>query len=150
MGGLHHTEDMWNALPNVIPLINLGRKLFMAIHNDQGRSSQNWLFIKKIYNKISNSFHFVILIPIFLRLWFPTIIREILKGNLFKTWKMYINHRDMSPWHDVIDWVGGYPFELSKHEDIFNFCSTRGFSLDKLKTCVGGLGCNNLYFGVNR
>ncbi|MGH8511739.1 MAG: hypothetical protein ACREU9_02645 [Gammaproteobacteria bacterium] len=25
----------------------------------------------------------------------------------------------MSYWHDLIDWIGGYPFEVAKPEEIF-------------------------------
>ena len=52
----------------------------------------------------------------------------------------------MSPWHDIVDWVGGYPFEVAKPEPIFGFYRDRGFRLQALKTCAGGLGCNELLF----
>ena len=52
----------------------------------------------------------------------------------------------MSVWHDLVDWVGGYPFEVAKPEEIFNFFKTRGFILTQLKTCGGGLGCNEYVF----
>jgi hypothetical protein len=46
----------------------------------------------------------------------------------------------------VVDWVGGYPFEVAKPEEIFDFYSQRGFSLIKMTTCGGTLGCNELVF----
>jgi 2-polyprenyl-6-hydroxyphenyl methylase/3-demethylubiquinone-9 3-methyltransferase len=52
----------------------------------------------------------------------------------------------MTPWRDVIDWVGGYPFEVSRPEEVFDFLRHRGFRLDKLKTCGGGHGCNEFVF----
>lgn len=54
----------------------------------------------------------------------------------------------MSAWHDVVDWIGGYPFEVAKPEEIFYFYSSKGFALQKLKTCAGGLGCNEYVFGL--
>jgi 2-polyprenyl-6-hydroxyphenyl methylase/3-demethylubiquinone-9 3-methyltransferase len=27
----------------------------------------------------------------------------------------------MSAWRDVVDWVGGYPFEVAKPERVFDF-----------------------------
>ena len=27
-----------------------------------------------------------------------------------QTWRGYASKRGMSPWRDVVDWVGGYPF----------------------------------------
>jgi hypothetical protein len=52
----------------------------------------------------------------------------------------------MSRWHDLIDWVGGYPFEVASPEQIFDFCRERGLSLKRLKTCGGGSGCNQFVF----
>jgi hypothetical protein len=46
----------------------------------------------------------------------------------------------MSLWHDVVDWVGGYPFEVAKLEQIFNFYYQRGFYLARMTTQAGDLG----------
>jgi 2-polyprenyl-6-hydroxyphenyl methylase/3-demethylubiquinone-9 3-methyltransferase len=54
--------------------------------------------------------------------------------------------RGMSAWHDWIDWLGGYPFEVSKPEDVFEFFSQRGFMLEFLRTAGGGHGCNEYVF----
>ncbi len=56
----------------------------------------------------------------------------------------------MSPWRDVVDWVVGYPFEVAKPDDLFDFFSVRGFQLERLKTCAGGHGCNELIFRNGR
>jgi len=56
----------------------------------------------------------------------------------------------MHPWRDVVDWVGGYPFEVAKPEEIFEFCRERGFELLKLRTCGGGLACNEFVFRRTR
>ena len=52
----------------------------------------------------------------------------------------------MTPWRDVVDWVGGYPFGVSRPEEVFDFLHRRGFQLDELKTCGGGHGCNEFVF----
>jgi len=51
----------------------------------------------------------------------------------------------MNRWRDIIDWVGGYPYEVAKADEIFDFYRTKGFSLEKLKS-TGGLGCNEFVF----
>jgi hypothetical protein len=48
--------------------------------------------------------------------------------------------RGMSRWHDLIDWVGGYPFEVAKPDQVFNFYRSQGFQL--LQLVVAGSGCN--------
>jgi 2-polyprenyl-6-hydroxyphenyl methylase/3-demethylubiquinone-9 3-methyltransferase len=52
----------------------------------------------------------------------------------------------MSTRHDLVDWVGGYPFEVAKPETVFGFLRDRGFELRHLKSCAGGLGCNEYVF----
>jgi hypothetical protein len=52
----------------------------------------------------------------------------------------------MSPWCDVVDSVVAYPFEVAKPEEIFDMHRLRGCSLEKVKTCGGGLGCNEFVF----
>ncbi len=55
-------------------------------------------------------------------------------------------HRGMSKWHDWIDWIGGYPFEVAKPEEIFEFYRDRGAYLTKMRTQGGSLGCNEFVF----
>ena len=52
----------------------------------------------------------------------------------------------MSVWRDLVDWVGGYPFEVAKPEEIFRFYRDRGFTLRELKTNGGSMGCNEYLF----
>jgi 2-polyprenyl-6-hydroxyphenyl methylase/3-demethylubiquinone-9 3-methyltransferase len=52
----------------------------------------------------------------------------------------------MSVWHDWIDWLGGYPFEVAKPEQIFEFYKARGLVLTRLKTVGGSVGCNEFVF----
>ena len=54
--------------------------------------------------------------------------------------------RGMSVWHDLVDWVGGYPFQVAKPEEILDFYRDRGFSLKRLTTCGGGHGNNEFVF----
>ena len=63
-----------------------------------------------------------------------------------RSWTQYRRTRGMSRWHDIVDWVGGYPFEVARPEEIFAFYRDRGFELERLRTCGGGLGCNQFVF----
>jgi SAM-dependent methyltransferase len=146
-GVLHHTGAMWSALEHIIPLVAEGGKLFIAIYNDQGRNNQMWTVVKKIYNRLPPEFRWLVLGPALIRLWGPTILRDLMRGKPFLSWKNYKEGtRGMSPWHDLVDWVGGYPFEVAKPEEIFSFYRNRGFFLQQLSTCAGGIGCNEFVF----
>jgi 2-polyprenyl-6-hydroxyphenyl methylase/3-demethylubiquinone-9 3-methyltransferase len=52
----------------------------------------------------------------------------------------------MSPWIDVVDWVGGYPFEVARPRDVIGFYEGKGFSLVKMNACGKGYGCNEFIF----
>lgn len=147
-GVLHHTGAMWQALENVVPLVNPGSTLFIAIYNYQRLMSPVWLRVKRAYNLLPRGLRWLMLGPALLWLWGPRTIYDLARGKPFHTWRQYAKHgvRGMSAWRDVVDWVGGYPFEVAKPEEIFIFYRDRGFRLERLQTCGGGLGCNQFVF----
>lgn len=52
----------------------------------------------------------------------------------------------MSRWRDVVDWIGGYPFEVAKPKEIFRFYRDRRYRLRELITCGRGFGFNQYVF----
>ena len=148
-GVLHHTGDMWNALHNASEMVQQNGFFYVSIYNDQGGPSRRILRIKKIYNLIPNGFKWIIWMPMLIKLWWRNTLRDLIQdGKLFSTWKNYaqVEARGMSAFTDVIDWVGGLPFEVAKPEEIFDFFTERNFALKRLKTCGGGIGCNEFVF----
>lgn len=148
-GVLHHTGDMAQALENVAELVADQGTLYLAIYNDQGRRSARWCKVKRMYNRLHRGFRWPVLLAAGARLWGPTMVRDLLAGRPGRSWREYPKNRSrgMSPWHDVIDWVGGMPFEVARPEAIFRFYHARGFRLEGLVTCGGGHGCNEFVFG---
>jgi 2-polyprenyl-6-hydroxyphenyl methylase/3-demethylubiquinone-9 3-methyltransferase len=148
-GVLHHTGNMWEALQNVAFLVEKEGTLFISIYNDQGILSQYWKLLKKIYNRSSKPIKILLTLWVGLFLESSGIAIRLLRGQNplpFKNWAEKKKDRGMSVWHDLVDWVGGYPFEVAKPEAIFDFYRKRGFQLVKLKTCAGGMGCNEYVF----
>ena len=141
-GVLHHTGDMWRALDNATRRVAEGGKLFIALYNDQGWRSRGWRAVKRLYNALPPALRFLVLWPAFARIWGPTIVRDTLRGAPRSTWSAYGGPRGMSPWHDVVDWVGGYPFETASPEAVLKFCAERGFSPLRTRTVGSGYGCN--------
>jgi 2-polyprenyl-6-hydroxyphenyl methylase/3-demethylubiquinone-9 3-methyltransferase len=75
------------------------------------------------------------------------MLRRTLRGTAIDWWRSYAKvSRGMSPWRDVVDWVGGFPFEVAKPEEVIDAVRPRAFTLQKLKTCGGGHGCNEFVF----
>lgn len=147
-GVLHHTGAMWPALANIAERVATDGRLAVAIYNDQGRASRRWLVVKQLYNRLPAPLRWLVLAPCWARLWGPTVLRDTVKGDPLGSWRRYAAEsvRGMSPWHDLIDWVGGLPFEVARPEELLEFCRQRGFELTRLKTCAGGIGCNEFVF----
>ena len=119
----------------------------MSIYNDQGWRTKLWILVKRKYNDVKLLRPFIIGVC-GLWIWKYRIGWGLVRyGNPFKFIVEYgKKNRGMSAYHDLIDWVGGYPFEVAKPEDVFHFFKAKGFSLCFLKTCGGGLGCNEYVF----
>ncbi len=145
-GVLHHTGAMWQAMDKLADKVDEGGYLYISIYNDQGRASRIWTGVKRLYNNLPDVMHWPMQIACLIWLWVPWSFYDLLRGQPFKGWREYGKSRGMSPWHDVVDWVGGYPFEVAKPEEVFEFLSQRGFILKKLLTMAGGHGCNQFVF----
>ena len=52
----------------------------------------------------------------------------------------------MDFWFDVIDWVGGYPYEYAAPEEIKRFVSEQGFVLQRWIDAQVPTGCNEFVF----
>jgi len=137
-GVLHHTGHMMEAFANVIPSVTDQGQLFISIYNDQGLTSKYWYRVKRAYNKnlVARIFLIAIHAPVLFGLrW----LARAITGRLSL-------ERGMSLWHDMIDWLGGYPFEVAKPEAVLRFFGGRGYGLEAQKTCGGRMGCNEFVF----
>jgi 2-polyprenyl-6-hydroxyphenyl methylase/3-demethylubiquinone-9 3-methyltransferase len=155
-GVLHHTGNMWQAMENIAPLVaENGGQLFIAIYNDQAGWSRRWRLLKRTYNRLPAGLK----LPYAVMVMGPRELKHLalctLRGKPSRYFDNVVNYanrstRGMSYWHDLIDWIGGYPFEVAKPEEIFDFWRVKGFRLERLKTLGGGLGCNEYVFVRDR
>lgn len=146
-GVLHHTGSMWEALDNAAELVKDGGRLFISIYNDQGGYSDLWRAIKRTYVRSPGWVRFLLCLGVlaFMETRY-TLIQLVRLRNPIKMYKARTQGRGMALWHDLKDWVGGYPFEVAKPEGIFAFYRERGFELTRLKTNGGGIACNEFLF----
>ncbi|MEU0570074.1 class I SAM-dependent methyltransferase [Nonomuraea sp. NPDC005983] len=144
-GVLHHTGAMWQAIGATSALVAPGGLMFIAIYNDQGLASRLWWRVKQRYVRSD---------PIGRRaLVLASGVYLDSRGVVARAVKRVCGHpvpaardRGMSARHDLVDWVGGFPFEVATPEQIFAFIRERDFELRFLKTCQGGFGCNEFVF----
>jgi len=144
-GVLHHTGDLWQALANAaIPVAPDGR-LYLALYADQGRKSRFWWWVKRTYVALPRPLR----VPWALLVIAPFETRLFLKWTLtgqFQRWLDNWTHYDrvsvrgMSRWYDMIDWVGGFPFEVTSPGALRRFYDDLDFELLEVRP-TGGAGC---------
>lgn len=136
-GVLHHTGSMWEALEIIAGSIRKEGMMFIALYNYQPFSSAYWAFVKKNYNR------FPITRPLFIIIH---SLYPLLPSILLKMLTRRKVQRGMTYWFDLLDWLGGYPFETSTPEEVCDFYLRKNFVITKLRTVNGKLGCNEYVF----
>lgn len=146
-GVLHHTGNMWKALENVAPLVKKGGKLFIAIYNWQPLMTPVWTRIKKTYVKGNSVIKAGMLIPFIATYITWAFFYDLLRRQSpLRRYREKKKRRGMSYFYDWIDWLGGYPYETARPEEIFDFYRQRGFVMERLITQFGNAGINEFVF----
>jgi SAM-dependent methyltransferase len=145
-GVLHHTGAMWDALRNVCAMVNPSGYIYIALYN-KDRSKQGshyWLKRKKFYvehGPLIRRFLF------YEYLWRKNIFPKIC--SLKNPFKFKTKRRGMSYFSDVIDWIGGYPYEFANAGEVFSLITEEfDMNLRNLRT-PGGLNNNEFIFVRN-
>lgn len=144
-GVLHHTGAMWPAIELAADRVAPQGVLLLALYNDQGLRSRIWHAIKRLYCGGSPGRCLVgaVFYPLFsgYTLWHD--LRHLHTPGTHA--REYTRKRGMSLFHDWRDWLGGYPFEVAKPEDVVGKLTAHGFELQR-QTLAKGLGCNEFVF----
>ncbi len=144
-GVLHHTGAMWPAIELAQSRVTPHGMLLLALYNDQGWRSSAWGTIKRLYCSsalgrwgVSTVFY-----PLFSLYALWQDLRHL--HTLGTHARQYARKRGMSLSHDWRDWLGGYPFEVAKPEQVVRKLSEAGFELRR-QTLTRGWGCNEFVF----
>ena len=137
-GALHHTGDMRRAIDIACDLAGPGSLLVLAIYNKHW-SCGMWKRIKWFYNHVPGfiqqvmvwGFYFVI----------ATAKLVVTRRNPFRR-----KRRGMSFYYDVVDWLGGYPYEYATKEEVTNYVKNKGFECIKFVAPAVPTGCNEFVF----
>lgn len=133
-GVLHHTGKLWTAVDNSMALTGPGGTLFLALYNDQGWVSRYWMAVKRLYNRVPALRGPLVALyaPYYIGLrWLVRLCSGRLK-----------HERGMMLWYDLIDWLGGWPFEVTTPSQVIEFAAARGFRPRQVKTVGRRQGCN--------
>lgn len=137
-GVLHHTGHLAKAMENIMLPLRPGGILCVALYNDQGWISGYWRAVKKLYTRfrfarpLLAAFHAPYLLA-------ARFLARRLRGE-------QLSGRGMSLYHDMIDWLGGYPFETSRPDDVLSFYEKRGLQCRRVQACGRRHGCNEFVF----
>lgn len=146
-GVLHHTGDQWTALDNAARLVVPGGRLAVALYNHQPFFTPLHAAMKRQYCRSPKPGRLAIALAYALGVGAALAAADLLRGrNPLARHRASGLPRGMSFWHDVVDWVGGWPFETSTPEQVFDFCRARGLMLCSLRTVGGKSGCNEYVF----
>lgn len=146
-GVLHHTGDMWRAIKAASSMVKPNGQMILALYR-KTLLCGFWHWEKRLYNNGPK--------------WFPMVMQKIFKSlfylrliitrkNIQQFMNNYQESRGMNWHHDVIDWLGGYPYESVHPTDLKNFAKREGFELVNeitQKQAIGffGAGCDEFHF----
>ena len=148
-GVLHHTGAMWRAVELAASRVGEDGVLHLSLYNDQGRATHGWRLVKRVYNRLPRPLRTPFAAAVAAPRELAALGLAVVLGapaRYVRRWTEYRRSRGMSRWHDIVDWVGGYPFEVAKPEEVFEFLKARGFQLERLTTVAGRSGCNQYVF----
>jgi len=123
-GVLHHTGQMWQAIRNAARMVKPGGLFCIAIYNKVDRwllggNSAIWLRIKRSYVRSPAWRQRLIISSYKTHFFLYKLLRE--GKNPVREIRAY-GELGMD-WHtDVVDWVGGYPFEYASTTEMTAFC----------------------------
>lgn len=141
-GVLHHTGRMWDAVDLVSARVAPGGQLFIALYNDQGPRSKAWHAVKRTYNRssVGRAAVMAAFVPYFVG---KAAAADLVRGkNPLARHRTEHQARGMSMLHDIVDWLGGLPFEVATPAAVVDFLRERGFAVERLTTVGAAHGCN--------
>jgi len=136
-GVLHHTGDMATAFVHAAGLVRPSGHLVVAIYNRHW-SSRPWLLIKWLY----------VHSPGFLRRAMVGLLYPVIYAAKWLVTRRNPSEqqRGMDFFHNVVDWVGGYPYEYASIGEMTARLAPLGFILIKAVPAEVPTGCNEFIF----
>lgn len=136
-GVLHHTGAMWQAIENVASLVRPDGRFVLAIYNRHW-SSSTWATIKRVYasspTPVQKGLNWIFVPIIYAAKLVATRTNPLRK------------ERGMNFFYDVVDWIGGYPYEYASREDVELFVVANGFVAERFTPAAAPIGCNEFVF----
>lgn len=107
-----------------------------------------WWLVKWLYNRLPQPLNTIyaytlgLLSKSFVLLKYTIKLKPMM---VISPWINYKKKRGMSFWHDMIDWMGGFPYEFVRYDVLEGYMQSRGFQLIK-GSKAASLGCHEMVF----
>jgi 2-polyprenyl-6-hydroxyphenyl methylase/3-demethylubiquinone-9 3-methyltransferase len=128
---------MYPAIKVASERVKPGGLYVIAIYNKHV-TSPLWRIIKKSYNaaprSIRRMLYFLFYGVIYGAKW--AVTRQNPLGK----------ERGMDFGYDVVDWIGGYPYEYASIDEIVRHVTGLGFQVERVIPAQVGTGCNEFVF----
>lgn len=132
-GVLHHTGAVWIALEHAAERVATGGLFYIALYDSDwsAESPEFWCRIKQKYTASNQIIRWAY------ELWY--VARFVLHynplklGYLLKYIREYKKNRGMAFYHDVKDWLGGWPMEYTRIYDVIPRLQKKGLILLRSK-----------------
>lgn len=136
-GVLHHTGNMWEAINNALTMVKENGLFYLTIYKDDDYA--NSVKLKEKYNA-SSSFGKKLM-------EYSHISKIMMKRAVhFKNpfaWNEQLE-RGMNIYHDLIDWLGGLPYEAASEDEMLKWGIENNLKLKRI-LCRGNYGSCNYY-----
>jgi predicted RNA methylase len=146
-GVLHHTGAMWEAVGKSASMVSSDGLLALALYR-RTRADAFWKVEKRLYSHA------------------PELLQRLIRAAYFAAFKLSIaapgknfrdyleNHtasRGMDFYHDVHDWLGGYPYETALASEVERKLVGLGFQAERifakpLQIGIFTSGCNEYVY----
>jgi SAM-dependent methyltransferase len=145
-GVLHHTGDMYGAIRRAAALVAPRGQFIFALYRVT-RLCWFWKIEKRWYARAGSR------AQAFARSIYVALFRLAHRGTFDAYVNEYSKNRGMSFYHDVHDWMGGWPYESISPAQVDRLMSDLGmrlvrcFTLEGIRAGVFGSGCDEYVYG---
>lgn len=142
-GVLHHTGDLWGAIDAAAKRVAPGGLFAIALYR-KTPCCGFWKIEKKFFARASPTLRKLLVYTYAVLRMLGDLVR--LKDPTRRWRRPKSAERGMKWYTDVVDWLGGYPYESATPEEVREFVEARGFkqlASFKTKSDLGIFGSGN-------
>jgi 2-polyprenyl-3-methyl-5-hydroxy-6-metoxy-1,4-benzoquinol methylase len=150
-GVLHHTGNMWEAIIKAASMVAPNGLLAIALYR-KTHMDPFWKFEKRLYA------HSPQIVQSVVRAVYIAAFRlgKLATGGNFREYVAnYRSSRGMDFYHDIHDWLGGYPYETALAPEVASKLAGLGFKAERvfarpISSGIFGSGCDEYVYRLQR